>query len=140
MEQQINLSSELDVRRAKIEQLESQGEIVYKEKFDWADGLSESATEIKRNVDELKKLQDLEAEIKSLELIINSPESSQEQIEQARTKLEEISAYLNQEYNLKINADTESLGKAVDILSQGKRDKIIENKGGALPRLQKNGI
>ena len=35
MEQQtLNLSSEIDVRRAKIDQLEKNGEIVYKAKFD----------------------------------------------------------------------------------------------------------
>ena len=50
MEQQINLSSELDVRRAKIEQLQKQGEIVYKERFDCSCKISEAREKVGEKV------------------------------------------------------------------------------------------
>ena len=51
MEQQIqNLSSELDVRKAKIEQLQSRGEIVYKERFDCSCKISEAREKIGEKV------------------------------------------------------------------------------------------
>ena len=51
MEQQaINLSSELDVRRAKIEELKRMGEIVYKDKFDCSCKISQAREKIGQRV------------------------------------------------------------------------------------------
>ena len=51
MEQQIqNLSSEMDVRRAKIDQLQKEGEIVYKDKFDCSCKISEAREKIGEKV------------------------------------------------------------------------------------------
>ena len=51
MEQQTqNLSSELDVRKAKIEQLEKNGEIVYKTKFDCSCKISEAREKLGEKV------------------------------------------------------------------------------------------
>ena len=51
MEQQTqNLSSEMDVRRAKIDQLEKNGEIVYKAKFDCSCKISEAREKIGERV------------------------------------------------------------------------------------------
>ena len=51
MEQRtIKLSSEMDVRRAKIDQLEKNGEIVYKAKFDCSCKISEAREKIGEKV------------------------------------------------------------------------------------------
>ena len=50
MEQTQNLSNEVDVRRAKIEQLQAQGEIVYKDKYDCTCTIAEARKKVGERV------------------------------------------------------------------------------------------
>ncbi|MGM9935774.1 MAG: phage tail tape measure protein, partial [Candidatus Ornithomonoglobus sp.] len=86
--------------------------IWYDSKFNWGDGFSEQAEKIAESAEALEELNSLAQETENLKLVINSPDSSPEQIEAAKSRLKEIAELLNQEY--KLNIDTSDVDTAAD--------------------------
>lgn len=81
----------------------------YKSEYLWAEGMSEQAAAISESTDKLTKLNSLKKEVEDLSFVIKSKKSSAEDVEAARTRLNEIAALLNKEYNLVINTDNSGL-------------------------------
>ena len=84
----------------------------YNSQYRWTRGLSDGNAEIRESMESLKALNQAQQEIKTQRLIIENPESSKEQVEQAKAKLREIADMLEKEYNLKIN--TEDSGQKLE--------------------------
>ena len=99
----------------------------YNKKFKWAEGMSESADEIKKYSDELVKLNKLTDEVKNLKLIIDSPSSSTEEVENAKSRIEEIAELLNKEYNLKITSDAAAVEDTLNLLTQQTRGDMVDS-------------
>lgn len=111
----------------------------YKEaQFNYADGLSETADKVKESVSAYRELSDVSAEVKDLQLIINSSDSSKEDIESAKTRLEEIKALLAEKYKLTIDVDDDNLNKVVDVLTAEKRNDAVSNINNAISNLSDN--
>mgnify|MGYP002223509654 FL=1 len=60
-------------------------------------------------------------------MVIESPESSQEQVDNAKSKLEEIKEMLSQEYNLVINSDNSNLDDAVEQVTKLSKNELQSN-------------
>lgn len=97
----------------------------YNSQYRWADGMKESAEKATKHAQALEKLNALKREANELELVIKSPDSSQEQIETARSKLKGIREALEQEYNLKIETDNSDLDETLAKLSEIERSKAM---------------
>ncbi len=97
----------------------------YNKKYNYADGMNEQAEAISKAANNLVKYNDLAMEVAQQREIIQKPESSTEQIENARARLQEIADMLGQEYNLVINADTTSLENAVNMAQSLSRSDMI---------------
>lgn len=93
--------------------------------LNYADGMNEAADGIEKASNALVKYNDIAAEIPELRQIISDENSSVEQVEIAKTRLQEIADILSQEYNLTINADTSSLENAVNMAQQLSRTELI---------------
>ncbi len=91
----------------------------YKSEHLWAEGMSEQADAIGESVDELTKLNSLKKEVNDLELVIKNKDSSEEEIESAKSRLEEIVTILETEYNLKINVDDGDVDDTIDNVEKG---------------------
>lgn len=96
-------------------------------KYHYADGMAETAAEIEKASEGLQKYNDLAKEVSELRLVINDPESSTDQIESAKQRLDEIAQMLSEEYNLKINADTSQLENAINMAQQLNRTDLINS-------------
>ncbi len=72
-------------------------------------------------------MNDIQGQIKSLKMVIESPESSQEQVDNAKSKLEEIKEMLSQEYNLVINSDNSNLDDAVEQVTKLSKNELQSN-------------
>lgn len=95
----------------------------------FAEGMNKRATAIAEATESLIKYNNMAAEVANLRAIINNPTSSFAEIENAKSRLEEIATLLSQEYNLVINADTSSLENAVNLAQQKSRGDLITNSG-----------
>lgn len=93
----------------------------YNSNYKFADGLKEANEATAQSIDELKNINQIRQQVSDLQLIINSPESSQAEIDSAKEKLEEIKALLAEEYNLIIRSDNSDLDDKLDKLSQKSR-------------------
>ncbi len=109
---------------------------LYKEEYQWADGLSESAEEIQEHADKLAELNSLKQEVEALELVINSPESSAQQVADAKARIEEIAQLLSETYHLNIEADTAQLKEVIDTLSDYERRDMIEDARGHIETMK----
>lgn len=107
-------------------------DVLYNNEYKWADGLGKSAEKLKEQADEIKRLNDLKTEAGELELIINSPESSTEQIETAKARIEEIAALLAETYHLNIDADTSDIDHAIDRITAAERGRMMNDAYGYL--------
>lgn len=96
----------------------------YTANYSWSEGLSETDTKLKEHMSSLKTLNEYSNQLKQLNLVINSPDSSQEQIDEAKAKLEEIKALLSDEYNLVIKSDNSNLEDALDTAKQRKKYEV----------------
>ena len=96
----------------------------YDSQYRWSKGLSEGNEKVKESLDKYKNLSDIQGQIKSLKLIIENPESSQEQVNNAKSKLEEIKELLAKEYNLVINSDNSNLDDAVEQARQISKNEL----------------
>lgn len=99
----------------------------YNKKYKWAEGMVEGAEKIKKYSDEIVKLNKLSKEVKDLKLIINSPNSSKQEVETAQTRIKEIAELLNHDYNLNITANADSLEDTLNLLTQQNRNEMIDS-------------
>ena len=91
----------------------------YKSNYAWTDGLSEQQEQLKKSYNSYKKLSDIQNQLKNFNAVIKNPESSQEQVDKAKQKIQEIVDLLAKEYDLKINVDdNDELDNAVNNLVQ----------------------
>ena len=99
----------------------------YQSQYRWSEGLSEGNEKVKESLEKYKSLNDIQGQIKSLKMVIESPESSQEQVDNAKSKLEEIKEMLSQEYNLVINSDNSNLDDAVEQVTKPSKNELQSN-------------
>ena len=99
----------------------------YQSQYRWSEGLSEDNEKVKESLEKYKSLNDIQGQIKSLKMVIESPESSQEQVDNAKSKLEEIKEMLSQEYNLVINSDNSNLDDAVEQVTKLSKNELQSN-------------
>lgn len=99
----------------------------YKSNYTWTDGLSEGNKAVKESFDKYKQLNEIQGKIKNLKLTIESPDSSKEQVDEAKTKLEEIKEILSKEYNLVIKSDNSNLDAAVENTKKMSKNELTEN-------------
>lgn len=86
----------------------------YRSQFKWAEGLSDADNKVQDSLDKYKQISNLQRTLKEARLTIDNPESSQEQVDAAKAKIEEIKALLEEEYNLTIKSDNSDLDNAVE--------------------------
>lgn len=89
-------------------------DVWYKYNYKWGEGLEKQANAINTQIGEVVKLNDYKRELADLKLVINSPESSTEQVNNAQVRVKEIGDLLSKEYNLKINTDSGDLQQIVE--------------------------
>ena len=99
----------------------------YQSQYRWSEGLSEGNEKVKESLEKYKSLNEIQGQIKSLKMVIESPESSQEQVDNAKSKLEEIKEMLSQEYNLVINSDNSNLDDAVEQVTKLTKNELQSN-------------
>ena len=90
----------------------------YDSQYRWSKGLSDADNNVQKSLDSYKNISKIQRELQDARLIISNPESSQEQVDAAKSKIEEIKALLEREYNLKINSDNSDLDNTVDSLKK----------------------
>lgn len=100
---------------------------IHERKMNYANGMNEAADGIEKASNALVKYNDIAAEVPQLREIISNPESSTQDVENAKARLQEIADLLSKEYNLTINADTSSLENAVNIAQQLSRTELIND-------------
>ena len=66
------------------------------------------------SLDKYKQIANLQRALKDARGTIGNPKASQEQIDAAKAKIEEIKALLEEEYNLTIKSDNSDLDNAVE--------------------------
>ncbi len=96
----------------------------YDSQYRFAEGLSEGNAAIRESVDEVKRLSDIQSQIKDLNLVIENPEASKEDIDNAKLKLEEIKALLAEEYNLVINTNDNDVDDKIESLKSRSRNEL----------------
>lgn len=99
----------------------------YRSNYAWSEGLAEGNKTVKASLDKYKQLSDIQGRIKTLKLTIESPDSSKEQVDEAKTKLEEIKEILSKEYDLVINTDNSNLESAVETVKGLSKNDLAEN-------------
>lgn len=100
---------------------------IHERKMNYANGMNEAADGIEKASNALVKYNDIAAEVPQLREVISNPESSTQDVENAKARLQEIADLLSKEYNLTINADTSSLENAVNIAQQLSRTELIND-------------
>ena len=96
----------------------------YDSQYRWTKGLSDGNDEIRKSMEEMRELSGIQQEIRDQKLIIENPQSSQEQVETAKDRIEEIKALLSEEYNLVINSDNSNLEETVEQLQTINENEI----------------
>ena len=99
----------------------------YQSQYRWSEGLSKGNEKVKESFEKYKSMNEVQGQIKSLKMVIESPESSQEQVDNAKSKLEEIKEMLSQEYNLVINSDNSNLDDAVEQVTKLSKNELQSN-------------
>lgn len=99
----------------------------YKSQYSWTEGLAEQQEKIRKSMNSYKQLSDIQGQLKNYRLIIENPESSQEQVDNAKAKLEEIQKILSEEYNLVIKSDNSNLDAAVESVKELSKNELVEN-------------
>lgn len=98
----------------------------YNSNYKFADGLSDTAKEIKSYKDKCQELNDLQWEYKDLTFKINSEELSGEELEYAKSRLEDIKNILKEKY--KIDLDTDDLDEAVEKIKELEKLDFLNKK------------
>ena len=107
----------------------------------WGDGAEEAAEKAHEAIEKVQEISGLQREMWDLRQIINNPDSTPEQLEAAKARIEEIAQLLAQEYNLTINVNTSDLDGAVSEVSSyldtlGQMSETDLNKRGSELRQQ----
>lgn len=90
----------------------------YDSQYRWSEGLADADNNVQKSLDSYKNISKIQKELQDARLIISNPESSQEQVDAAKNKIDEIKALLEQEYNLKINSDNSDLDNQVEYVKK----------------------
>lgn len=109
----------------------------YNSQYRWTKGLSEGNAEIQKGMDSIKNLSKIQQDIKAAKLIIENPESSKEQVSEAKAKIEEIKALLEKEYDLKIKSDNSNLESTVEMLKNISENETRQNILNQTEKLEK---
>jgi TP901 family phage tail tape measure protein len=107
----------------------------YNSQYKWSEGLSEGNEQISESLDKYKQISSLQGEIKDLKLVIENPDSSAEQVEKAKSRLEEIKELLSQEYNLVIKSDNSNLDDAVEKVKNVSKNELQSNINNQMAKL-----
>ena len=100
---------------------------IYEHKRNYANGMNEAANGIEKASNALTEYNDIAAEVPQLREVISNPESSTQDVENAKSRLQEIAEMIEQEYNLKINCDTTQLEKAVELAQEASRADFVSS-------------
>jgi|GEM_PF-6494125 len=77
--------------------------------MNWGKGLSDYTANLSSNIDKVKELSKIQNEIQELKVVISSDDSSEEDVEAAKERLEQIASYLNENYSLNITVNADGL-------------------------------
>ena len=108
----------------------------YSSQYKWSKGLAEGNKKISESLNKYKQLSTVQQEIKGLKLVIENPESSQEQVEQAKARLNEIRELLSKEYNLVINSDNSNLEETVETVRKMSENELKVNMSRQMDKLR----
>lgn len=111
-------------------------DVWYDSQYNWSRGLSEGNERISESLNKYKQLSTIQQEIKGLKLVIENPESSKEQVEQAKTRLNEIREMLSKEYNLVIKSDNSDLEKTVETAKKYSETELKADIGNQMDKLR----
>ena len=107
----------------------------YNSQYKWADGLSQTSAKVQKSLKDYGTIADLQKEVGELRLTISSPDSSTQQVEAAKARLDEIREMLETEYNLVINTDNSGLEEAIADIKTIKENELTDNLNAARARL-----
>lgn len=99
----------------------------YNSQYRWTNGLSDGNAKIRESINDFKNLSKIQQDIKAAKLIIENPESSKEQVSEAKAKIEEIKTLLEKEYDLKIKSDNSNLESTVEMLKNISENETRQN-------------
>lgn len=99
-------------------------EVWYDSQYRWTKGLSEGNEQIQESMDSLKELDSIQKDLKNAQLVIENPESSQEEVANAKSKIEEIKELLEKEYDLKIRSDNSNLDSTIERLKTINKNEV----------------
>ena len=108
----------------------------YESEYLWADSFSEQSKELQKSVDSYVRLNDLKSQYEQAKLVLSNPDASTEELDAAKSKIEEIKSLLEQEYNLKIKSDTTDLDEAFNILTSRERHDVMTQGGTAMEEMR----
>lgn len=90
----------------------------HESQINWGDTLREQSEVMNKHNSEYKQLVDFQKEIGELKLIINSEDSSAEEVEAAKQRIQEIAQLLKEEYNIDIKTDNSNLDETINKLDE----------------------
>lgn len=99
----------------------------YESQYHWSEGLAEGNKRISESLSKYKDISSIQNEIKDLKFTIDNPDSSAEQVETAKSRLEEIKELLSREYNLVINSDNSNLDDVVETIKSINQSQLQLN-------------
>lgn len=97
----------------------------YQYKKHWTNELKDHAQTISEQAERVTELSKLSKEVKGLKLTMQN--GSQEEIDAAKKRLEEIARILSEKYNLNIDVNTGDIQKALTLLEKTERRDLINN-------------
>ena len=112
-------------------------DVWYDSQYRWTSGLSDGNAKIKESLNNFQNLSQIQQDIKAAKLIIENPESSKEQVDEAKAKIEEIKALLEKEYDLKIKSDNSNLESTVERLKNINELETRQNINSQTEKLEK---
>lgn len=99
----------------------------YDSQYRWSEGMTESVQKVQEQAERYKELSGFQKEISDLRLIINSDKSSQDELEAAKTRLEEIKKILEEKYELNIEVNDDELEKEVEEKAHLSRNDLVRD-------------
>ena len=108
----------------------------YDSQYRWTKGLSDGNDEIRESMEEMRELSNIQQEIRDQKLIIENPQSSQEQVETAKARIEEIKELLSEEYKLVIKSDNSNLEETVEQLQTINKNDVLAGINNQTKKLQ----
>lgn len=108
----------------------------YDSQYRWTKGLSKGNKEIQKSMEDLRELDSIQQEIKAQKLIIENPASSQEQVDNAKARIEEIKQLLSEEYHLVIKSDNSNLEETVEQLKTINENDVQSGINNQMQKLQ----